>query len=124
MIQLLAGGKAIAFLGGAVVGAVAVPVLKSKTVRKVAVSTLATGLSAKEHAERTWGTVQENLSDLYEEAKSKKSEKDSQDFFSTLSDYDIDWSDDPFEGLEDFLGSDNDLNDDAADLDDDDDDLT
>lgn len=113
MIQFLAGGKAIAFLSGAVVGAVALPVLKSKTVRKATVSVLATGLSAKEQAEHTWGTVQENLSDLYEEAKTKKTEKDLQDLedlFGSFSQNDIDWGDDdesdPFDNLDAFLGDD------------------
>lgn len=85
MIQLLAGGKAIAFLGGTVVGAIALPVLKSKAVHKAAVSTLATGLSMKSQAEATWGVLQESMNDLYEEAKEKKEEKDLKDLANAIN---------------------------------------
>lgn len=114
MIQLLAGGKAVAFLGGTLVGAVAVPVLKSKTVRKAAVSVLATGISVKEQAETKWNMVQEDMTDLYQEAKSKKEARD----LDSLKDFfDLDWDDDLFGEDEEVKEDEEDVEDDLDDLD-------
>lgn len=75
MIHILKNVKTATFLGGAVVGAVALPVLKSKVVREVAVSALSKGISVKNMAEAQWATMREEAEDLCAEAAFKAESK-------------------------------------------------
>lgn len=68
MLNLLTNAKTIAFLGGAVVGAVAKPVLTSKPVRNAAVCVLSKGYQIKNKAESHWSTIREEAEDLCAEA--------------------------------------------------------
>lgn len=71
MIHILTSVKTVSFLGGAVVGAVAVPILKSAPVRSAAVTVLSKGILLKNAVEAQWCNVREEAEDLCAEAKEK-----------------------------------------------------
>lgn len=71
MFHILSSVKTVTFLGGAVVGAVAVPALKSAPVRSAAVTVLSKGILLKNAVEAQWCNVREEAEDLCAEAKEK-----------------------------------------------------
>lgn len=99
MLHLLASGKTVAFLGGAVIGAVAKPVLTSKTVRNATVSVLSKGYQLKNKAEAQWTSIREDAEDLCAEAVMKaytdNMEEEEEEDMSTFETTDED--DEPFD---------------------------
>lgn len=71
MIGLLSQVRTATFVSGAVVGAVAMPILKSKTVRNATVTVLAKGYTLKQQVEEQWANIREEAEDIYAEAASK-----------------------------------------------------
>lgn len=71
MIGLLKQVKTATFVGGVVVGAVAKPILQSKTVRDVTVTVLAKGYGLKQQVEEQWVNLREEAEDIYAEATMK-----------------------------------------------------
>lgn len=91
MIHILAGFKATTFVAGAVVGAVAVPVLKSAPVRNATVAVLSKGMQIKDKVEEQLCNIREEAEDLCSEAKEKaKKEADVIDFFEEVDSEDKD----------------------------------
>lgn len=88
MIHLLTHVKTVTFLSGAVVGAVALPILKSKPVRTVAVSALSKGFMVKNAVESQLNNLWEEAEDLCAEAVEKAQENkeaESDDFLDFLN---------------------------------------
>ncbi|MDO5726092.1 MAG: YtxH domain-containing protein [Tissierellia bacterium] len=62
------------FLGGAIVGAVTVGFLKTKTARNLAVKGMAAGMNLKDDAKSKFATLKEEAEQLHEEAKAQARE--------------------------------------------------
>lgn len=86
MIGLLSQVRTVTFISGAVVGAVAVPVLKSKAVRKATVTVLSKGYTLKQQVEEQWANIREEAEDLYAEAACKAEEEGAKKAKTTVSD--------------------------------------
>lgn len=71
MLHIFAGVKVATFAAGAVTGALGVTVLRSGTVRKLAVSTLAKGYQVKDAASEKLQSMKEDAQDLCAEAKAE-----------------------------------------------------
>lgn len=71
MLQFFGAMRTTAFVGGAIVGAVGAQVLKSETVRNVAVAGMAKGYMMKDSMMEYLANMKEEADDICAEAKAK-----------------------------------------------------